>query len=126
MHTDAITHPAVRVTSRQAAGRTLIAIEGEIDVASAAALRENLLAEFGRARTAVIIDLSGVSFCDATGLSVLVTARRRAHLLGLSLTLVAPRPSMHRLLRVTGLDRAFDIRPTLDTVHRHVTTKPAA
>ncbi|SEG73148.1 anti-sigma B factor antagonist [Thermomonospora echinospora] len=112
MYTDTVAHPAIQVTSRRLAARTVVAIEGELDIASAAALREKLFAEFRRARAAVVLDLSGVSFCDAAGLSVLVAARRRARLLGLSLSLAAPRPSMSRLLQITGLQRSFDVCPT--------------
>jgi anti-sigma B factor antagonist len=54
-----------------------------------------------------------VSFCDASGLALLVGAQRRARLHGLTVILAAPPPKMSKLLRITGLDRAFTIHATL-------------
>jgi hypothetical protein len=59
------------------------------------------------------IDLSGVSFCDATGLAVLIGTQRRARARGITVRLAAPRPQMTRLLRITGLDRSLTICATL-------------
>jgi anti-sigma B factor antagonist len=59
----------------------------------------------------VIIDLSGVSFCAVSRLALLIGAKRRARLHGLTIALAAPRPNVAKLLRITGLDRAFTIHP---------------
>jgi anti-anti-sigma factor len=103
----------VRLSSRRLLGHTVVAIGGELDIATTAAFRNRILATLNNTTTPVIIDLSGVSFCDASGLAVLVGARRRATLLGLTIILAAPRPHMRKLLGITGLDRAFTIHPTL-------------
>jgi anti-sigma B factor antagonist len=54
-----------------------------------------------------------VTFCDASGLAFLVGTRRRAALQGLTVTLAAPRPNVAKLLRVTGLNRAFTVHPAI-------------
>lgn len=92
---------------------TVISIRGELDIATTEAFRNRMLAALNGTTTPVIVDLSGVSFCDASGLALLVGARRRAKLLGLTLILAGPRPNVRRLLGITGLDRAFVIHPTL-------------
>jgi anti-sigma B factor antagonist len=102
-----------RLLSRRLSGQTIIAVHGELDIATTAALRNRVLAILSDTATPVIIDLSGVSFCDASGLALLIGAQRRAMLHGLSITLASPRPHMTKLLRITGLDRAFTIHPTL-------------
>ncbi len=102
-----------RLLSRRLSGKTVIAVHGELDIATTAALRDRVLALLSDTSTPVIINLAGVSFCDAAGLALLVGAQRRARLHGLSITLAAPRPHLSKLLRITGLDRAFTVHATL-------------
>lgn len=99
--------------TRRLSGHTVIAIRGELDIATTADLRNRILTGLKDTATPVIIDLSGVSFCDASGLALLVGTQRRARLHGVTVVLAAPRPSVRKLLRITGLDRAFTIQPTL-------------
>jgi anti-anti-sigma factor len=105
--------PHTRLFSRRTHGHTVLAICGELDIATTAYLRDQIAIVLKDATTPVIIDLSGVSFCDASGLALLFGARRRARLRGLTVVLAAPRYGMKRLLRVTGMDRAFTVHPTL-------------
>lgn len=102
-----------RLFSRRLPGHTVIAVHGELDIATTASLRNRILTILKDTATPVIIDLSGVSFCDASGLALLVGAQRRARLHGLTITLAAPRPNVAKLLRITGLHRAFTIHPAL-------------
>jgi anti-anti-sigma factor len=102
-----------RLFSRRLPGHTVIAIHGELDIATTASLRIRILTILKETTTPLIIDLSGVSFCDASGLALLVGAQRRARLHRVTITLAAPRPNVAKLLRITGLDRAFTIHPTL-------------
>src|SRR4051794_1741957 len=101
-----------RLLSRRLPGHTFIAMHGELDIATTASLRVRILTILKDTTAPVIVDLSGVSFCDASGISMLLGVRRRARLHGLTITLAAPRSNVAKLLRVTGLDRAFTIHPT--------------
>jgi anti-anti-sigma factor len=103
----------VRLLSRHQSGHTVIAVRGELDIATTASLRDRILIMLKDTTSLVIVDLSGVTFCDASGLALLVGTRRRAALHGLTVTLAAPRPNVAKLLRVTGLNRAFTVHPTL-------------
>jgi anti-anti-sigma factor len=103
----------VRLFSRRLSGHTVIAIRGELDLATTAPLRDRILTILKDTTSPVIVDLSGVSFCDASGLALLVGTQRRATMHGLTVALAAPRPNLHKLLRITGLDRAFTVHPTL-------------
>jgi anti-sigma B factor antagonist len=102
-----------RLLSRRTPGHTILSVIGEIDVATTAALRDEIANALSATTTPVIIDLSGVSFCDASGLALLVGAQRRAGLDGRTVVLAGPRPSVLKLLHITGLDRTFHIHPTL-------------
>ena len=97
---------------------TIARLAGELDIATTPALRERLLDVFSPGIRLFIIDLSGVSFGDVSGLAVLVATQRRARRLGITVRLAAPRPQVARLLRITGLDECFTICATLDDALR--------
>jgi anti-anti-sigma factor len=94
----------------------IVALHGELDIATTPALRERLngalttAAGLGRR---LVIDLSGVSFCDASGLAVLIGTQRRARILGTPMSLAAPQPQVLKLLHITGLDRGLTIHASL-------------
>ncbi|TDD38679.1 anti-sigma factor antagonist [Actinomadura sp. KC06] len=99
------------LTCERFADHTVIAISGELDVSSTPSLRERLYVALRDPGMYVVIDLSGMTFCDASGLAMLVGAQRRLEGDGTGLILARPRPHTARLLRVTGLSRAFTVRP---------------
>ncbi|GAA2419908.1 STAS domain-containing protein [Nonomuraea africana] len=86
---------------------TTVHLSGEIDIFTSKALRQRLLSTLLYSTGVLVLDLSRVSFCDATGLAVLVGIQHRARAQGVTLVLTAPRPDMIRLLRVTGLGRSL-------------------
>jgi anti-anti-sigma factor len=98
---------------RTTRGHTVLRISGELDIATAAVLRDRLAAALDDTVLPVIIDLSRVSFCDASGLTMLIAVQRRADAYGRTVALAGPRPNVRKLLRITGLDRAFPVYPTL-------------
>jgi anti-sigma B factor antagonist len=93
--------------------RTIVRLGGALDVAAAPALRERLIGVLHRGTSLLILDLSGVLSCDASGLAVLIGTQRRARLFGSAVRLAAPSPPVAKLLRSTGLDRSFAIYPDL-------------
>ncbi|MFD8528014.1 STAS domain-containing protein [Streptosporangium canum] len=86
---------------------TIVPLYGEIDIFTSPALRERLLRALRLSTGPLVLDLSRASFCDVSGLAVLVGTQRRARALGITLRLAAPRSQTVRLLRVTGLDRVL-------------------
>lgn len=100
-------------SARTADGYTIAVLSGELDVACAPVLREQLLSVLRPRASRLVVDLSEVSFCDASGLAVLVGTGRRARLLGGLLRLAAPAHSVTAALRSSGLLRQFDIYPTV-------------
>ncbi|MGI5164381.1 STAS domain-containing protein [Spirillospora sp. CA-253888] len=104
------------------AGRTIVALHGELDIASAPELRTHLLGTLQHSARLLILDLGEVTFCDAAGLAVLVAAGRRATEAGVTLHLANPRPQVTRLLLITGLDRGLLLHPTAPPAVRDVPT----
>jgi anti-sigma B factor antagonist len=91
-------------------GHVLITLRGELDIATTPSLRDRLHAALQDPGPLVVIDLSQVTFCDASGLALLVGARRRTEPKGTTLVLAAPSAQLAKMLGVTGLHSAFTIR----------------
>jgi anti-anti-sigma factor len=104
--------PDLDVSVRTAGDVTIAELTGELDIASAPALREQLLGLLRPGSSQLVVDLSKVSFCDASGLAVLVGTGRRARLLGGYLRLAAVSPQVGEALRITGLHRNLAVFAT--------------
>jgi len=55
-----------------------VVLDGEIDIATAPAIRRFLLAAISGGDVHLAVDMSGVTFIDAAGIGVLVAAANRA------------------------------------------------
>jgi anti-sigma B factor antagonist len=93
-------HFRVQVQSQDQA--TVIAVSGELDLASSPALQEEL-DRVAADSTLLIIDLRELDFMDSTGLSVLVRAHQRAEEQGRRLAMVKGPQQVQRLLSLTGV-----------------------
>lgn len=89
---------------------------GEIDVASAPMLREELIGLIGDERTRIVLDLTEVDFVDSTGLGVLVGALRRTRTAGGDLRLACTNARILKVLEITGLDSIFTVAGTVEDV----------
>ena len=114
----------VRLSTHRFPTHTIVAVQGELEPATAASLRERLLIAVHRTTVPMIVDLSGVSSGEPAGLAPLIGARRRGRLRGVPVSLAAPRPFLIRLLRTTGLHRAFDIYPSVVIAEMYVGRMP--
>ena len=88
----------------------LVAISGEIDIASGPQLRDQLLSVIRQQGARLTLDLSGVTFIDCVGINVLLAARRRALLEGGSMRVLRASPHVRRVIALTRLDR--ELLPT--------------
>ena len=81
----------------------LIAVSGELDIASAPELELMLEQIRPELTKLVIVDLRELEFMDSTGLSMIVRAHRRLSESGCELTLTNGQPQVQRLLDLTGV-----------------------
>jgi anti-sigma B factor antagonist len=93
-------------------GACLVAVEGDLDLASAPQLKRTLLELLEQGYAQYVIDLSGLTHMDSMGLGVLVGFRKRIEGDG-QLALCIP-AKQRKLLELTGLDACFDSFATLD------------
>ena len=91
-------------------GNQVVSVTGELDIATAEQAYtyiSDVIDTWETGRVPVSVDLSGLTFCDASGLGVLARIARHARQAGRQLRLTAARPSLLRIMRITGLDRTF-------------------
>jgi anti-sigma B factor antagonist len=91
-------------------GTVVVAITGDIDMATAQAFRDALDDGIQHAQD-VVVDLGAVSFMDSTGLNALIRAAQRVQKGVGAISLRAPSPSVRRLLEISGVENIFAIEP---------------
>lgn len=91
---------------------TVVTPRGEIDMANAPFFREVLDTFLRDGPAQAVIDLTGVSFMDSSGLGALLEARMTVLDRGGSFALVCPQGRVWRLLDLAGVLDLFTIRET--------------
>ncbi len=95
-------------------GSQVVSVKGELDIATAEQAYLYVSGVIDDWPAPVGVDLSGVTFCDASGLGALARIARHAREAGRQLRLVSARPSLLKIMRITGLDGTFpELRPSV-------------
>ena len=81
----------------------LVAIAGELDIATVPRVRAALEAEPVASARAIVVDLAGVTFIDSTGLAELVKLEHALAARAGRLAIACPEGAARLLLDVTGL-----------------------
>ncbi|MFE4308653.1 STAS domain-containing protein [Streptomyces sp. NPDC056891] len=105
----------LRVEVRTVDRTELLAPVGELDHYTAELLRSPLDQALDAGRSRLVVDCSGLEFCDSTGLNVLLGARLRADAAGGGVHLVGMRPAVARVFHITGAEAVFTVHETLTT-----------
>lgn len=92
----------------------VVAAHGELDVLTAATLRTALNDAIDTGRSHLVLDASGISFMDSTGIGVLVIALRRTRALDGSFAIAGAQGRTLRTLALTGLDRVFSLHDSVE------------
>lgn len=104
----------IEVQVERRGGSTVVSARGEVDVATAPALRDGLDQAVDGDAGSVIVDLTGVTFIDSTGLGVLIGVRKRCLDAGRDLRVVVTEPRILKVFEITGLTELFAIHESLD------------
>jgi anti-sigma B factor antagonist len=92
----------------------LVVLGGDIDMAVAHEFAEQVatgLAECPDHASTVVVDLSGVTFLDSSGLGAIVEIRRHAIEHGQTVMLRGPDDRVLRVLELSGIDSLFEVEP---------------
>lgn len=99
------------VQVRSKAQRSWVSLRGELDLASAPHLQQVLDQLCRDGYQEIVLDLSGLEFLGATGLTVFHGVDDHVRAAGGRLVLHRPRWLARRALTITGLDSVLTIRP---------------
>ena len=91
----------------------VIALPAEIDMANAGQAGQQLGSAFAPGVRAVIADMTATTFCDSSGIAMLVRAHKRAAANGTELRLVVGSAAVRRALTLVRLDDLLPIYPSL-------------
>ena len=93
--------PSFSITVRDLPDKHVVALHGELDVASADGLADALVEEAG---LVLVVDLSDLTFMDCSGIAALVAARSRIRSSGLGqFVLTRPGVIVRKTLEIVGL-----------------------
>ncbi|HEY0501040.1 MAG TPA: STAS domain-containing protein [Kutzneria sp.] len=98
---------------------TLVHVKGEVDMASEGLLRRHLDEAMADAPTALVLDLTGVTFFASAGLHVLVDLQHDATTRGLALRVVADTRIVLRPMEITGVDQLVTVVASVDQALAH-------
>ncbi|MFJ7335680.1 STAS domain-containing protein [Streptomyces sp. NPDC101116] len=86
-------------------------VAGDLDYDQAPVLRDRV----GRLPLSrgqcLVLDLSGLAFCDSSGITALLAARQHALAAGADIVLAAVPANLMRVITLVGLDQVFTLRP---------------
>jgi anti-sigma B factor antagonist len=87
--------------------RVVLAVSGELDIASVGALQDQLNELHLAGWNDVVLDLRELTFIDSCGLSLLLREERAARRAGASFAIVDGSPPLARMLEIVGLEDHF-------------------
>ena len=119
----------LRVTEGEQRGWAVMQVAGEMDLVTSPVLRQRMHSAVADGRRDVVLDLSGVLFCDSSGVGVLIGGRRLIRSCQGRLRLILPAqgalggtalpddadtgrgPHVNRVLGALGVRKLFDVYP---------------
>ncbi|QNP63824.1 STAS domain-containing protein [Streptomyces genisteinicus] len=105
----------LKVVEAREGSWTVLHVSGELDLVSSPVVRQRVHDAVAAGDRDVVLDLSGVHFCDSSGVGVLVAARRLMRSCRGRLRLVLPAHGaedgshVNRVLAALGVRRLFEV-----------------
>jgi anti-sigma B factor antagonist len=93
----------------------VIALPAEIDMANADRVGQQLGSALELGVRTVIADMTATTFCDSSGISMLVRAHKHAAANGTELRLAVSAAAVLRTLTLVSIDHLLPIYPSLST-----------
>lgn len=104
----------VQVDTDSVAGAVLVTPQGDVDMSRSPALRQALRVAQSKRPDRLIVNLTGVSYMDSSGLATLVEAKRSAKAGETEVVLCGMTDKVRAIFEIAKLDRFFTIVDTLE------------
>ncbi len=92
----------------------VVALQGRLDLLSAAAVKTRINQEVARGRRQIVVDLGEVPMIDSSGLGALIGGLKATRLAGGDLRLARAQEQAKLILRLTMLDRVLVAHPNIE------------
>jgi anti-sigma B factor antagonist len=106
--------PVLEVGSAAVGGAWVVSPRGDVDLMGSPTLKAELRRVQGLKPGRIVVDLSGVSYMDSSGLATLVECMQGARKQGFSLVLCGMQARVRAIFEIAKLTLVFAIVPTLD------------
>lgn len=100
------------VHTEQHGPMTVVHLVGELDLATADAVRAPLRDAVDRHSPILVVDVTEVAFCGVAGLAALIECERQAHAVGTQVSVTGSRPELRRLMVLAGARDRFTLYRT--------------
>ncbi|MET8088671.1 STAS domain-containing protein [Micromonospora sp. NPDC005220] len=110
------------LSARPGQSCTVVEARGDLDMATAPQLRDNLQQLIDSGDRQVVVDLAGVGFIDSSALGMLVVMFKSLSEVGGRLSLAGVQPGVRRVLSITSVDRVIDIYDDVHAAEADITT----
>jgi anti-sigma B factor antagonist len=101
--------PSLRTTVERTGRSVVVCADGELDLATAPAMRQALAQATGDGPADVVVDLARVTFVDAAGLAPMVDAADAVRAAGGRLQLASPSRMLRRVLALLDLEERLPV-----------------
>jgi len=106
----------ISTVRRASKGNTeIVTLRGRLDAVSASDLRGEFREFISNGHTRLVLDFSGVTFVDSSGLAVIITLLKSATSNGGDVLLAKLPPPVSSILQLTRLDKVFRVFEDVDT-----------
>lgn len=106
-------HAALAVTQSDHDGVVVVSVTGDVDLATAPWLRQQLLQLLWNRPAGIVLTLEEVPFMDAAGLHAVEVVDRYARMVGTGLRIAGPSRLVRKMLVVTSMDNKLAVFPIL-------------
>ncbi len=97
-------------------GGVQLALKGELDLSTIEKVEQELARVEADGHDLIVLDLSGLTFLDSTGLRTIVTADQRARRAGRRMVVRRGPDTVHRVFTITRLDERLEMVDDTDSI----------
>jgi anti-sigma B factor antagonist len=108
----------MKIETRRKDGVTTLIVSGEVDAREKAEVGAAVRALIAKGETRIVFDFAKVTYMGSTGVGCLLAAQKDAAAKSGGVAIVRPPPTLRKMFRTLGLEKAFPIYDTREAARR--------